>query len=79
WKEKKHDELKSFLYALLEGIRIVSIYLSPVIPYTALSIQRQLGLEPGSFLLKEAGWAGIESFSINKEPPLFPRIDIEQI
>ena len=73
-KEKKEEEIRNFLYALLEGIRIIAIYLAPVIPQTAASIMRQLGL-PETFDFRDAVWAKYKSYSIKKEAPLFPRIE----
>jgi methionyl-tRNA synthetase len=75
-KENKEDEIKYFLYSLLEGIRLLALYLWPFIPYTSAAINRQLGLE-ASFDLKNAKWAGQDNFSIKKENPLFPRIDVD--
>ena len=76
WKEKKYDEIKNFLYSLLEGIRIVSLYIYPVMPVTSESINRQLGLEISPLYLADRGWKK-QDFTVAKESPLFPRIDIE--
>jgi methionyl-tRNA synthetase len=76
WKEKKEIEIKFFLYSLLEGIRIVALYLSPFVPYTAKAINRQLGLSD-SFSLKDKRWASQPAFHIKREGPLFPRIDVD--
>ncbi|MDP2923453.1 MAG: methionine--tRNA ligase [Candidatus Omnitrophota bacterium] len=76
WKEKKEDETKHFLYSLLEGIRLVALYLYPFIPYTAGSINRQLGLKP-RFDLKDRSWSTQNNFNIKREQPLFPRIDVD--
>ncbi|UCG35698.1 MAG: methionine--tRNA ligase [Candidatus Omnitrophota bacterium] len=76
WKEKKIDCLKAFIYSLLEGIRIVSIYLSPFIPETAASIYRQLGIEK-ELNLNGIKWGISKEFNIKKEKPLFPRIDVD--
>ena len=71
------DELKNFLYALLEGIRVVSVYLYPMMPHTSESIQRQLGISEPSFSLEKSVWGLEKSFIIKKETPLFPRIDVD--
>jgi methionyl-tRNA synthetase len=76
YKEKNFEDLKNFLYSLLEGIRVVSLYLYPFIPSTTSSIFRQLGVKE-EFSLKEKIWARYEGFSIKKESPLFPRIDVD--
>ncbi|NQT28660.1 MAG: class I tRNA ligase family protein, partial [Candidatus Omnitrophica bacterium] len=77
WKEKKIERIKDFLAELCEGIRIVALYVYPIMPKTSESIYRQLGIEAKSFFLKESSWARKLSFSINKESPLFPRIDVD--
>jgi len=75
WKEKKHDEIRNFLYSLLEGVRIVSVYIYPVMPDAADSINKQLGLEIGSFSLEKKLWSNQNSFTVKKGLPLFPRVD----
>ncbi len=76
WKEGKKDSVSSFLYALLEGIRIVALYIYPVMPKTAEAIHRRLGLS-GDFSLADTSWEKQKSFSVKKESPLFPRIDAD--
>ena len=76
-KEKKTKEIGEFLYQLCEGIRIVALYIYPVIPKASESIYRQLGLELKSFSLADNSWGRVSSFSIKKESPLFPRIDVD--
>lgn len=75
WKEKKEDEIKYFLYSLLEGIRIVALYLSPVMPAAAAAINKQLGIGTFPFTLTDNKWGKYKEFSIKKESPLFPRIE----
>jgi methionyl-tRNA synthetase len=76
WKEKKIENLKDFLYSLLEGIRVSSIYLFPFIPSAVKSISTQLGIEE-NFSIKDTEWATKECFEIKKGLPLFPRIDVD--
>lgn len=76
-KEERLDELKAFLYSLLEGIRICALYLYPFMPKTAEAIYRQLGIAKDSLSLKEAGWSITKRFQVKKENPLFPRIETE--
>lgn len=73
-KENKQDEIKNFLYVLLEGIRIISLYLYPIMPATSESIKRQLGFKD-SFSLASTSWGRQKNFTIKKTKPLFPRID----
>jgi methionyl-tRNA synthetase len=75
-KEKKEKELLSFLYALCEGIRIISIYLYPIMPETSFSIQKQLGVKDVSFSGEKLKWGSESRFLIKKEKPLFPRVDV---
>jgi methionyl-tRNA synthetase len=75
-KEKKEKELLSFLYALCEGIRIISIYLYPIMPKTSFSIQKQLGVKDVSFSGEKLKWGSESRFLIKKEKPLFPRVDV---
>jgi len=77
YKEKKIDEIKNFLYCLLEGIRIIAIYIYPIMPQTCESIMRQLGIAKSAISLKDAQWAGKKDFVTKKESPLFPRIDVD--
>ncbi len=76
WKEKKEEELKDFLCSLLEGIRIVALYLYPFIPKTSSAIYRQLGLKE-DFSFSHKGWDADKEFKTKKESPLFPRIDVD--
>ena len=74
-KEGRQDELKKFIYDLLEGIRICAIYLSPVMPRTSGIIYRQLGLEAGQMTLANAVWGCAAEYKTTKGQPLFPRIE----
>lgn len=78
WKDKKNNEIKYFLYSLLEGIRIAALYLFPFLPSTVNSIRKQLGIEAYPISLGDRMWGKEESFCTKKELPLFPRIDIEE-
>jgi len=82
-KEKKaRKQLETVIYNLLEGLRIVSGLIYPVMPDTAKIMQAHLGLDPKkSFfefdLLKK--WKGLTpGIKIPKSVTLFPRIDIKK-
>jgi len=77
WKEKRTGKIRDFLAQLCEGIRIVALYIYPIMPKMSESIYRQLGVKFKSFSLKESSWSKKLSFSIKKESPLFPRIDVD--
>jgi len=77
--DKQQAELKTVIYNLLEGLRIVSGLIYPIMPGTAQKMQQQLGLDPESrfyMIEKLKHWgttrpgARLPSFE-----PLFPRIE----
>ena len=75
-------ELEAVIYTLLEGLRVVSGLIYPVMPATAAAIQNQLGLNPdeGPFyrLDRLKAWGATKAGNrIQKTPALFPRIDYQ--
>ncbi len=74
WKDKKVEDLKWFLFSLLEGIKITAVYIYPFMPQACNSILSQLGKEEIS--LENTKWKK-EGFSVRKGLPLFPRIDVD--
>lgn len=77
--DAKREELASVMYYLCEGIRIVSVMLSPFLTTTPKKIAEQLG-----FADKHTTWQSIEKFGFaisgltaQKGNALFPRLDIE--
>ncbi|MCD6583265.1 MAG: hypothetical protein J7K71_01060, partial [Candidatus Omnitrophica bacterium] len=76
WKEKRIEELKYFLLSLLEGIRIVTVYISPFLPQAVVDILSQLGQSSlkGNLTLEDVCWKP-QGFITQKGSPLFPRID----
>ncbi len=72
-------ELKTVIYNLLEGLRIVSGLIYPIMPDTAQKIQRQLGLDPESrfYLIEKLKCWGITppGLVLPAFDPLFPRIE----
>lgn len=76
------NELEYVLYNLLEGLRIVSGLIYPVMPETAAAIQTQLGLNPekGPFyrLDRLKAWGSTKAGNrIQKARALFPRVDYQ--
>ncbi len=76
-KEGRLDDLKRFMYILLETLRIVSACIYPVMPSTAKKVWEQLGIEKGP---TQVGWDDVfvwgvipDGTKIKKYPPLFPR------
>jgi len=79
--ESKKRELAGVMFHLAEGLRIVSVLLTPFIEDTARKIQDILGVDSDD----KASWESIQQFgtlvcgqTVKKTPPLFPRIDIKK-
>ena len=80
WKLAKDPsrqaDLDAVLYHLAEGLRIVAILISPVLPRAAEGIFEQLNWR-GEMLLKAAIWGGLrDGHVVGKPVPLFPRIEV---
>jgi methionyl-tRNA synthetase len=78
----KAEELARVLYALTEAIRIMAIWISPMMPRIAHRIFDQLNWKMGPsgkerrFQLKDADWGGLpHGHRIGRPEPLFPRIE----
>lgn len=76
--ETQREALASFLYGLLESLRIAAALLSPVMPEKCADLQDALGCagdrdRRGADLL---AWGGLVAGSpLSKPAPLFPRLD----
>jgi len=77
-KEGKEKELEDLLYRLLDNARLLSFFLYPFMPDTALRLRELLGLSPN---LEGENWGealqwslGPEVYSVREAQPLFPRI-----
>jgi len=72
----RRAELEAFLYRLLEGVRLVAVLASPVMPRAASRIFGMLGLgerEPGP---DDLAWGRLEpGRPLGSIVPLFPRVD----
>jgi methionyl-tRNA synthetase len=77
--EESRRELESILYASLEGLRITSILIEPVMPAIAAELRAQLGVDELPIDLDEATkWGGLpEGTKLGAGKPLFPRVDIK--
>ena len=82
WKlakdESRADELRQFLYGILETLRIACVLLSPVIPGKAKAALDVIGaaacLEDG--LEAATAWGGVTAgLELERPAPLFPRLD----
>ena len=77
--ESKKDRLACVIYNLCETLRIISVLLTPFMPQTAESIQKQIGVSGN-----EVTWDSLDKFGlhkgngISKGDNLFPRLDTEK-
>ena len=81
-KKSSHKQLAAVIYHLLEGLRIISGLIYPVMPDTAKKMQQHLGLDPNdSFyhLNQLRTWKAIApGTTLLKSVALFPRIQVEE-
>jgi len=72
----RRDELDAFLYRLLEGVRLVAVLVSPVMPRASGRIFEMLGLADGAPGLDDLEWGRLEPDTpLGTVAPLFPRIE----
>jgi methionyl-tRNA synthetase len=76
-KKGEKEELERVFYCLAEGLRIVTVLISPIMPNAALAIRRQLGLDS----TEETHWREMVEWGrlpkgtkIALGEPLFPRV-----
>jgi methionyl-tRNA synthetase len=81
-KESTRRQLETVLYSLLEGLRVISGLIYPVMPDTAKNMQKHLGLDPEKnfYTLDELKtWHQIKpGTKLLKAIVLFPRIDMKK-
>ena len=77
--ESKKERLGTVLYNLLEGIRILSVLIAPIMPETTKKIAEQLGLEEQTYE-SILNFGGLEAGKkVGTATPLFSRIDAEKL
>lgn len=77
--EASKEKLGTVLYNLLEGIRVLSALISPIMPETAVKIAEQLNVAPATYESIQE-WGGLESgITVGTATPLFSRIDGEKL
>jgi methionyl-tRNA synthetase len=77
--ESQKERLGTVMYNLLEGVRLIALLMTPILPSTGEKVIKLLGGDP-EVLRDEAlfCWGGIKpGIKIDKSPPLFPRIEAE--
>ena len=82
-KKSAKKQLQTIIYNLLEGLRIISGMIYPVMPDTALLMQKHLGMdvsEPFYTLDRLHAWKSLKpGTKLLKSITLFPRIDLKKI
>lgn len=78
--EKHKKRLAHVFYNLLEGIRVVTFYLSPFVPESAEKIYHQIGITNLEFDISEhGGFSFTSSFKkTNRGEVIFPRLELEE-
>jgi methionyl-tRNA synthetase len=77
--ESKKARLAAVLRNLCESIRLISIYIEPFMPDTAVEIRRRLGIsEKAAWQDTKAFRALPQGFKVASGAPLFPRLDLEK-
>jgi methionyl-tRNA synthetase len=72
----RRDELEGFLYRLLEGVRLVAVLVSPVMPRAASRIFGMLGLGEREPAPGDLAWGRLEpGRPLGSIVPLFPRVE----
>jgi methionyl-tRNA synthetase len=74
---EKEAQLNTVLYAAVESMRLLALYLAPFIPNASDRIVSQLGLEPISpgAWVREGAWGSVPLTTVVVGPLLFPRIE----
>ncbi|MBR2079578.1 MAG: methionine--tRNA ligase [Clostridia bacterium] len=77
--EAQKERLGTVLYNLLEGIRFISVLVSPFMPETAKAIQAQIGAQIDTYESLQSFGGMIDGNSVGTATPLFQRIDAEKM
>ena len=77
--EAQKERLGTVLYNLLEGIRFISVLVSPFMPETAKAIQAQIGTTLDTYESIQSFGGMIDGNSVGTATPLFQRIDAEKM
>ncbi|OGR35849.1 MAG: hypothetical protein A3J80_10630 [Desulfobacula sp. RIFOXYB2_FULL_45_6] len=79
-----HPVLETVLYNLIEGLRVVSCLIYPILPQTSTKMQKALGIakkDRGGYSLEETSvWGQVKKGTLIQPPEiLFPRIDTKKM
>ena len=71
------NKLNEVLYNLVESIRIISLFILPIMPNIAAEIQKQLGLSSDDKPINnKITWGGTRpGIKVCKGRPVFPRVE----
>lgn len=81
--EDTADELAAVIYNALEAIRIIALYMAPLMPNTSAEVYRRLSL--GDIIMVDdieaaTVWGGLPvGNAVETGDPLFPRLDVDAI
>ncbi len=74
FKNGEHEDVRRVLSCASEGLRLVSVLISPVMPEKTVQLWRSLGWTPGDELADGLNWGGLSPGSkVTPGPALFPR------
>ncbi len=77
--EADKEKLGTVLYNLLEGIRVLSALIAPIMPETAVKIAEQLNVAPATYESIQ-NWGRLQNgVKVGTATPLFSRIDGEKL
>jgi methionyl-tRNA synthetase len=72
----RRAELEAFLYRLIEGVRLVAVLVSPVVPRASTRILGMLGLPERAPSPDDLAWGRLEpGAALGAIAPLFPRVE----
>jgi len=75
-REEDRPRLSVVLYNLLEGLRMVSTWISPVMPATGLAMHERLGLSPEDSARAAGPWGTLcPGTRVSESGTLFPRVE----
>ena len=81
--EETYDELCAVIYNALEAIRIIALFMAPLMPNTSAEVFRRLGLgdiEDVTDIEAASAWGQLPAGNpVEIGDPLFPRLDVDAI
>jgi methionyl-tRNA synthetase len=70
------ERLSLSLYNACEAIRVITIYLHPILPYSTARVWQQLGLDPAELITENVNLGSIKpGTKLGPLAPIFPRAD----